>query len=115
MARIQEMVNALHDYFADKGTIFAVNQDVNSSAFDSGQTDVGAAEDLAYRFSGDGAFDLVVDFYNQGGTSIDTQTISSSDGSEINGKLKCTTNNVQVQVNDQSGASNSVSGSAKAR
>lgn len=115
MASIQQMVDAIHNYFTGKATAFVVNQDVNASAFGSGETEVDGAEDAAYRLSGSGAFTLTVDFTDGNGTTVASFTDSSTDGTEISGTAPVVTEHVDVSVTDDSGLANTVTGGVKAR
>lgn len=115
MVRHQELLDALKGFFYGKGKEFVVNQDVNASSYDSGEVSVGGSESLDYEYSGGGAFDLVITQTDGSGTTIKSNTVSSTDGSAVSGSETLYTRNVQVQVNDTSAAANTVTGSGKTR
>jgi len=94
---------------------FLIDQDVNSSAYSSSETEITRCRFIQYSLSGAGAFDLVINFTDGAGTTIFSKTISSADGSEISGEIKVYSKNVIVEVNDQSGSSNTVVGGVYAK
>lgn len=96
---------------------FVVDQDVNATTFTSDTTDVGEGTEISYKLSGGGAFDLVLHFYESRDASneVATTTVSSGDGSVIDGTVELFTDYVEVEVVDQSGASNTVTGATRVK
>ena len=94
---------------------FLIDQDVNSSAYSSSETEITRCRFIQYSLSGAGAFDLVINFTDGAGTTIFSKTINSADGSEISGEIKVYSKNVIIEVNDQSGSSNPVVGGVYAK
>lgn len=84
--------------------------DVNSSPYNSSETNVKRSQEVGYGLSGQGGFTLNIKWTNGVGTVLDTDSVSSADGSRISGTVAVKSSNVIVEVVDDSGASNVVDG-----
>lgn len=89
---------------------FDINQDVNASSYTSNQTELRVGKELSYGLSGAGGFTLTVKWVNGLGTVLFTETDSSSDGSAISGNFSKKSDNVIIEITDDSGATNTVQG-----
>lgn len=108
-------ISVLRDALKTYDNEFTVNQDVNASAFTSSETEITRCDTIGYGLSGAGAFTLSVKFTDGSGTVLYSEDYSSSDGSKITGELTTVTKNVIVEVTDDSGSGNTVTGGVYAR